>query len=195
MILYVHACPLKLELRDTRHTSHLDQASGQYQVSVFVPLTPRRRWTPSGQSDASTQERATEVTEVRLCRRRGVSGERHVSHDEGAEYEWMKMTAEMSSVPVLSRRRVRRVLYPAGARRVLPKEDRDPMRRWLLLLSAVLFLQIYTEDERWDGPSAEGAAGQGDVLTERHRDMPEGDTPQSCGLNLHMQTQQPKCSQ
>ncbi|KAG7318683.1 hypothetical protein KOW79_018438 [Hemibagrus wyckioides] len=112
--------------------------------------------------------------------------------------ERMKMTAEMSSAPVVSRRRVRRILYPAGARRVPPKEDKDLTRRWLLLLSAVLFLQIYTEDGRWDGPSAEEAAGQGDILAERHRDTPEGDTqPQPCGLNMHMHThtQQPKCSQ
>ncbi|GAA6077215.1 radiation-inducible immediate-early gene IEX-1 [Tachysurus ichikawai] len=103
------------------------------------------------------------------------------------------MTAE--TAPVLSRRRVRRILYPAGARRVLPKEDRDPTLCWLLLLSAILFFQIYTEDGRWDTPSSEGAVGQGDGIAERHWEMSEGDTSQPCGLNLHMHMQQHKCSE
>lgn len=106
------------------------------------------------------------------------------------------MSTETSSAPPLTRRRVRRVLYPAGVRRVLPKEDRDPTRRWLLFLSAVLFLQIYTEDSRWDTTNAEGAAGQSDDVPERHRDAPKGDTTQPCTLNTHMHVhaQQPKCS-
>lgn len=114
--------------------------------------------------------------------------------EEKSKKEQRKMTAEMS--PALSRRRIRRVLYPAGVRRVLPKEDGDPTRRWLLLLSAILFLQIYTEDGQWDTPRGEGAAGQGDGVTKRHWDAPEGDTSQPCGLNLYMyvHTQQPKCS-
>ncbi|XP_062399990.1 radiation-inducible immediate-early gene IEX-1-like [Sardina pilchardus] len=40
----------------------------------------------------------------------------------------------------------RRVLYPPLVRRTLPTERPDPARRWLLLLSALLFLQIYTEE-------------------------------------------------
>ncbi|TSO98503.1 hypothetical protein Baya_10585 [Bagarius yarrelli] len=101
----------------------------------------------------------------------------------------------MSSAPVLTRRRVRRVLYPARVRRVLPKEDKDPTHRWLLLLSLVLFLQIYTEDERWDAPNAEGASGQGDAsVSEGHWDAPEEDTSQTRLMNLHVFTQQPRCS-
>uniref|UniRef100_A0A671QSC2 Radiation-inducible immediate-early gene IEX-1 n=1 Tax=Sinocyclocheilus anshuiensis TaxID=1608454 RepID=A0A671QSC2_9TELE len=44
------------------------------------------------------------------------------------------------------RPRARRVLYPPGLRKIMPKEESDPARRWLLLLSALLFLQIYMEE-------------------------------------------------
>ncbi|XP_056273903.1 uncharacterized proline-rich protein-like [Pseudoliparis swirei] len=41
----------------------------------------------------------------------------------------------------------RRVLYPASrSRRPPQREDPDPARRWLLLLCALVFLQIYTEE-------------------------------------------------
>ncbi|KAK5870629.1 hypothetical protein PBY51_003560 [Eleginops maclovinus] len=44
-------------------------------------------------------------------------------------------------------RRPRRVLYPASWSRRLPlREAPDQARRWLLLLSALVFLQIYTEE-------------------------------------------------
>ncbi|KAL7391677.1 hypothetical protein ABVT39_012772 [Epinephelus coioides] len=44
-------------------------------------------------------------------------------------------------------RRPRRVLYPASqSRRPQLRETPDKARRWLLLLSAVVFLQIYTEE-------------------------------------------------
>lgn len=44
------------------------------------------------------------------------------------------------------RPRARRVLYPPGLRKIMPKEESDPARRWLLMLSALLFLQIYMEE-------------------------------------------------
>ncbi|KAI2664981.1 hypothetical protein H4Q32_003312 [Labeo rohita] len=44
------------------------------------------------------------------------------------------------------RPRARRVLYPPGLRKIMPKEESDPARRWLVLLSALLFLQIYMEE-------------------------------------------------
>lgn len=44
-------------------------------------------------------------------------------------------------------RRPRRVLYPASQSRRPPmREAPDQARRWLLLLSALVFLQIYTEE-------------------------------------------------
>lgn len=43
-------------------------------------------------------------------------------------------------------RRSLKVLYPPLVRRPLPREDPDPIRRWLVLLSALVFLQIYTEE-------------------------------------------------
>ncbi|KAK2901615.1 hypothetical protein Q8A73_011361 [Channa argus] len=44
-------------------------------------------------------------------------------------------------------RRPRRVLYPAcQSRRPLLREAPDQALRWLLLLSALVFLQIYSED-------------------------------------------------
>lgn len=55
----------------------------------------------------------------------------------------------------------RRVLYPPLVRRHLPTERPDPARRWLLLLSALLFLQIYTEEVpcgAWDPLQTETAA-------------------------------------
>ncbi|XP_048099459.1 radiation-inducible immediate-early gene IEX-1-like [Alosa alosa] len=55
----------------------------------------------------------------------------------------------------------RRVLYPPLVRRPLPTERPDPARRWLLLLSALLFLQIYTEEVpccAWDPLQADAAA-------------------------------------
>lgn len=55
-----------------------------------------------------------------------------------------------STLPSISpkprRPRARRVLYPPGLRKIMPKEESDPARRWLLLLSALLFLQIYMEE-------------------------------------------------
>nr|XP_029500613.1 radiation-inducible immediate-early gene IEX-1 [Oncorhynchus nerka] len=49
-------------------------------------------------------------------------------------------------------RRPTRVLYPPLVRRVLPREEPDSARRWLLLLSALLFLQIYTEESSCGPP-------------------------------------------
>ncbi|XP_014028082.1 radiation-inducible immediate-early gene IEX-1 [Salmo salar] len=49
-------------------------------------------------------------------------------------------------------RRPPRVLYPPLVRRVLPREEPDSARRWLLLLSALLFLQIYTEESSCGPP-------------------------------------------
>ncbi|KAG7490242.1 hypothetical protein JOB18_031132 [Solea senegalensis] len=44
-------------------------------------------------------------------------------------------------------RRSRRVLYPAfRSKRPLPREAPDQACRWLLFLSALVFLQIYTEE-------------------------------------------------
>ncbi|TNN52207.1 hypothetical protein EYF80_037563 [Liparis tanakae] len=52
-----------------------------------------------------------------------------------------------SSCSSSSPRRPRRVLYPASrSRRPPQREDPDPARRWLLLLCALVFLQIYTEE-------------------------------------------------
>lgn len=48
--------------------------------------------------------------------------------------------------PKPQRLRARRVLYPPGVRKIMPKEESDPARRWLFLLSALLFLQIYMEE-------------------------------------------------
>ena len=43
-------------------------------------------------------------------------------------------------------RRSLKVLYPPLVRRPLPREEPDSALRWLVLLSALLFLQIYTEE-------------------------------------------------
>ncbi|KAK9521913.1 hypothetical protein VZT92_018417 [Zoarces viviparus] len=49
--------------------------------------------------------------------------------------------------PPRGRRPPRRVLYPASRSRRPPlREAPDRARRWLLLLSALVFLQIYTEE-------------------------------------------------
>lgn len=44
-------------------------------------------------------------------------------------------------------RRLRRVLYPASqSRRLRAREPPDQALRWLLLFSAIVFLQIYNEE-------------------------------------------------
>ncbi|KAJ8414119.1 hypothetical protein AAFF_G00067170 [Aldrovandia affinis] len=58
-------------------------------------------------------------------------------------------------------RRPLRVLYPPVVKRPLPREEPSLAKRWLFLLSAVLFLQIYTEEgaEGPQGPRLSGLVG------------------------------------
>lgn len=95
----------------------------------------------------------------------------------------------LSSCPLrVSRPRPRRVLYPPRVRKVRPKEDADPTRRWLLLLSTVLFLQIYTEDGLWE--VQEGGGPSGESIPENAWASP--DAPVCLGLNPHTAAQ-PQC--
>ncbi|XP_078405783.1 radiation-inducible immediate-early gene IEX-1 [Cetorhinus maximus] len=58
--------------------------------------------------------------------------------------------------PSRSSRRPRRILYPAAARRYLPRRQRDHIKTWLLVLGAVVALQIY-----WEQPAP--LAGEGEL--------------------------------
>ncbi|KAM4665193.1 uncharacterized protein O3C94_013088 [Discoglossus pictus] len=44
------------------------------------------------------------------------------------------------------RRRPVRVLYPAQVRKYLPPKEKDTVKKWLLILGAVVLLQIFIED-------------------------------------------------
>ncbi|KAL6466152.1 hypothetical protein MHYP_G00262850 [Metynnis hypsauchen] len=87
-----------------------------------------------------------------------------------------------------SRPRPRRVLYPPRVRKVLPKEDADPTRWWLILLSTLLFLQIYTEDGLWE--AQEGGVQLGETVSEKPFGVSEAAV--CLGLNTHTASQ-PEC--
>lgn len=95
-----------------------------------------------------------------------------------------------SSRPRSQRPRSRRVLYPPGARKILPKEESDPAKRWLLLLSALLFLQIYMEEGLCETQqsSQETSCSYGEAATERPLTWgsSEIDVAQCWGLNGHV---------
>lgn len=44
------------------------------------------------------------------------------------------------------KRKSRRVLYPPMVKKYLPREEKDPTKKWLVILGAIVFLQIYCED-------------------------------------------------
>ena len=96
-----------------------------------------------------------------------------------------------SSLPCplrVPRPRPRRVLYPPRVRKVLPKEDADPTRRWLILLSTLLFLQIYTEDGLWE--AQEGGVQLGESVSEK----PWGVSEAAACLELNVHTaSHPQC--
>lgn len=64
---------------------------------------------------------------------------------------WVSLHSESGQTQVQTRRRVRRVLFPASRnKRPVFKQEPDQVQRWLLLLSALVCLQIYTEDPQTD---------------------------------------------
>lgn len=95
-----------------------------------------------------------------------------------------------SKLTISQRPRTRRVLYPPGARKILPKEKSDPAKRWLLLLSALLFLQIYMEDGLCETPQppTDTSCSNGEAATERPLTWgsSEIDVAQCWGLNSHV---------
>ncbi|XDV21421.1 hypothetical protein PO909_026521 [Leuciscus waleckii] len=99
-----------------------------------------------------------------------------------------KASTSPSISPKPRRPRARRVLYPPGLRKIMPKEESDPARRWLLLLSALLFLQIYMEEGLSDTQGVpERAQAQDDPCTLEenpfsHEGTSEADVVQCWGI-------------
>ncbi|KAK6470936.1 hypothetical protein HHUSO_G30452 [Huso huso] len=58
------------------------------------------------------------------------------------------------------RRRPARVMYPSKVRKYLPPAEKSPAKRLFLVLCAVLFLQIYTEDPTLETPTGTVEAAQ-----------------------------------
>ncbi|XP_061117643.1 radiation-inducible immediate-early gene IEX-1 [Conger conger] len=56
------------------------------------------------------------------------------------------------------RRKNTRVMYPANVRKYLPKPEKSPAKRWLLILCLVVFLQIYTEEPNVEATTTQSAA-------------------------------------
>ncbi|MFT7805065.1 hypothetical protein Z043-104951 [Arapaima gigas] len=72
-------------------------------------------------------------------------------------------------------RRTLKVLYPPLAKRPFPRREPSPAKRWLLALTAVLFLQVYTE---------EGLEGPQIYPEEGWELLPEPQNPPELGLSL-----------
>ncbi|XP_028852581.1 radiation-inducible immediate-early gene IEX-1-like [Denticeps clupeoides] len=72
--------------------------------------------------------------------------ERHCVCSQRIPARTAKATPEKPWPPAARPRIRRRVLYPPLVKRTVPGERPDPARRWLLALSLLLFLQIYTEE-------------------------------------------------
>lgn len=60
--------------------------------------------------------------------------------------------------PVRPRKRNTRVMYPAKVRKYLPPAEKSPVKRWLLILCMVVFMQIYTEEGCVETPQTEASA-------------------------------------
>ncbi|TRY96695.1 hypothetical protein DNTS_005943 [Danionella cerebrum] len=59
---------------------------------------------------------------------------------------------------VRPRKRNTRVMYPAMVRKYLPKDEKSPVKRWLIILCLVVFMQIYTEEGSVETAQSEGPA-------------------------------------
>lgn len=71
----------------------------------------------------------------------------HSGVERFGDGEKLPLSPSISPKPFRPQRpRPRRVLYPPGLRKIVPKEESDPARCWLVLLSALLFFQIYMEE-------------------------------------------------
>ncbi|XP_010142116.1 PREDICTED: torsin-4A-like, partial [Buceros rhinoceros silvestris] len=44
-------------------------------------------------------------------------------------------------LPTKRSRKARKVLYPAQVRKYLPRQKKDPVKRWLLVFAAVILMQ------------------------------------------------------
>lgn len=51
-------------------------------------------------------------------------------------------------------RKARKVLYPAHVRKYLPRQEKDPVKRWLLFCAGIILIQVLTE-----APEQERLAG------------------------------------
>lgn len=51
-------------------------------------------------------------------------------------------------------RKARKVLYPAYVRKYLPRQEKDPVKRWLLFCAGIILIQVLIE-----APEQEGRAG------------------------------------
>lgn len=49
-------------------------------------------------------------------------------------------------LPTKRSRKVRKVLYPAQVRKYLPRQEKDPVKRWLLFFAGIILMQVLTED-------------------------------------------------
>ncbi|XP_069025486.1 radiation-inducible immediate-early gene IEX-1 [Embiotoca jacksoni] len=61
-------------------------------------------------------------------------------------------TAVQSYVPIRSRKRCTRVMYPAKVRMHLPPPEKSQAKRWLVILCLVVLWQIYTEEADAETP-------------------------------------------
>jgi hypothetical protein len=98
-----------------------------------------RRVKTKGDKKDRTETKHKRILTLKMCSTSSKHGVERFGDGENA-------STSPSISPKPRRPRARRVQYPPGLRKIVPKEESDPAIRWLLLLSALLFLQIYTEE-------------------------------------------------
>lgn len=53
-------------------------------------------------------------------------------------------------------RKARKVLYPAHVRKYLPRQEKDPVKRWLLFCAGIILIQVLIEAPEQEGPAPAG---------------------------------------
>lgn len=57
-------------------------------------------------------------------------------------------------------RKARKVLYPAHVRKYLPRQEKDPVKRWLLFCAGIILLQVLIEAPEQDSPAGGQSPGE-----------------------------------